>query len=144
MLGIRADERRATLGAFAFLTSLVGSHTVLETARDALFLARLPATHLPFVYLAIAALSLLAARADSRAAAAPAARALAIWTALAAFGTFGLWSLVPDTPTGGHAFGLYALYVWSGLVAAIVLVRFWSLLAEALSITQAKRLYPLV
>ena len=146
LLGIRPDERRAAWSAFAFLTALVASHSVLETARDALFLARLPATQLPVAYIAIAVLSLLAARGDARAArSGHAPRALAVWTAGAALGTFGLWWLLPHAPAGvPAALGLYALYVWSGVVAAIVLVRFWSLLAEAQSITQAKRLYPVI
>jgi ATP:ADP antiporter, AAA family len=146
LLNIRADERRVAWTAFGFLTTLVASHSVLETARDALFLARLPATRLPLVYLAIAVLSLLAARSEARgAAASQVPRALAAWTWGAALGTLGLWWLRPRAPAGMAAeLSLYGLYVWSGVVAAIVLVRFWSLLAEAFSITQAKRLYPAI
>jgi AAA family ATP:ADP antiporter len=145
LLSIRADERGAAWTAFAFLTALVASHSVLETARDALFLARLPATRLPLVYLGIAALSLLASRVQVRGALALALpRALALWTWTAAVGTFGLWWLLPRAPGAAAELSLYALYVWSGVVAAIVLVQFWSLLGDALSITQAKRLYPTI
>jgi AAA family ATP:ADP antiporter len=154
LLSIRADERVAATSALAFLTALVASHSVLETARDALFLARLPATRLPLVYLAIAALSLIASRVQARGnLPARPARALVLWTCVAAAGTFGLWWLLshapagapPRVPAGAFAeLSLYALYVWSGVVAAIVLVQFWSFLAEAFSITQAKRLYPTI
>src|SRR5262245_25114568 len=44
---LRPGERRSTRTAFAFLTGLIASHTLLETARDALFLTRLPSTRLP-------------------------------------------------------------------------------------------------
>ncbi|NUO53777.1 MAG: hypothetical protein HOV80_33435, partial [Polyangiaceae bacterium] len=64
MLGTRPEERAPAWAAFAFQTALITSHTILETARVALVLSRLPATHLPFVYLAIAALSLGIARSE--------------------------------------------------------------------------------
>ena len=63
-LGIRPSERGAVFAAFAFLTALLSSHALLETARDALFLTHLPAGQLPFMYLGVAALSLLLARAE--------------------------------------------------------------------------------
>ena len=40
----------------------MAAHAILETARDALFLARLPATDLPWAYLAIALLATAALR----------------------------------------------------------------------------------
>ena len=36
------------------LFALIASHSILETARDALFLAKVPVTRLPWVFLAIA------------------------------------------------------------------------------------------
>ena len=48
-------ERRSLAAAFVTLFGLVAAHTLLETARDALFLARLPPSQLPWAYLAIAA-----------------------------------------------------------------------------------------
>ena len=60
--GVRPEERRPALVAFATLFGFIGSHAVLETARDALFLAKLPASRLPWMYLAIAAVSLITAR----------------------------------------------------------------------------------
>src|SRR5687768_14638602 len=55
----RADERRVAIGAFLTLFGILAAHTVLETARDALFLARLPADQLPWVYLAMAAVAVV-------------------------------------------------------------------------------------
>lgn len=146
---LRPAERRPTWTAFGFLTLLIASHAVLETARDALFLAGLPATQLPFVYLAIALLSIVIARVEMRSLRAWSQRtALLAWTSLASLGTLLLWWLLPGHSAGGTdaatRFGLYALYVWSGIIAALALTHFWSLLGEALSVTQAKRLYPLI
>lgn len=148
LLSLRAAERRPAWIAFAFLTSLIASHSMLETARDALFLAHLPAARLPWVYLSIALLSLIIARWESKLLrAAPQGAGMLLWTAVAALGTFGFWLLLP-AHDAAHAFReqlvFYGLYVWTGVIAALVLFHFWSQLAAALSVTQAKRLYPLI
>ncbi|RYE88624.1 MAG: hypothetical protein EOO75_13080, partial [Myxococcales bacterium] len=53
-VGVGVDERRDVYGAFASNLGIMAAHTLLETARDAAFLARLPTTHLPWMYLAVA------------------------------------------------------------------------------------------
>lgn len=138
---IKSGERANAGAAFATLFGLIGSHAILEAARDALFLSSIPATRLPWVYLAIAAVSLLvtefqgvvAKRLQGRA-------ALSASTFGAALITFAFWLWLP---TFGRA-GLYALYIWSGVLAALVVVRFWSLVAGIFTVTQAKRLYGFV
>ena len=59
---MRPGERRDAWAAFLTLFGLIASHAVLETARDALFLAKVPATQLPWVFLAVAGLSWTHAR----------------------------------------------------------------------------------
>jgi ATP:ADP antiporter, AAA family len=134
----RKGERRDCWAAFLTLLSLIASHALLETARDALFLARIPAARLPWVFLAIAALSIgtlklhgLVTRGRSP------RRALTSATLFAAAVTLGFFWL--ERRLG--AFGLYALYVWSGLLATFLLVQFWDLVGTRFTITQAKRLY---
>jgi AAA family ATP:ADP antiporter len=39
---------------------------------------------------------------------------------------------------------MYALYVWSGLIATLVLTRFWLLIGGHFTVTKAKRLYPVI
>ena len=51
---VRPDERSDVLAAFLTLLAFMAGHALLETARDALFLASLPARRLPWVYLAAA------------------------------------------------------------------------------------------
>src|SRR5256712_10490270 len=51
---IRPEERPGVTAAFLTLFGILAGHTLLETARDALFLARLPPSQLPWVYLAMA------------------------------------------------------------------------------------------
>ncbi len=59
LLDVRPGERRDTFAAFAALFAVTGGHTLLETARDALFLSKQPASRLPWMYLAIVFAALL-------------------------------------------------------------------------------------
>ena len=138
---VRPDERRDTWTAFAMLFLFIGSHAVLETARDALFLSKVPATQLPWMYLAIAAVSLGTAQLQSHLSRRMRARmALSLWTFVAAVVTGGFWLGFSFLGSGG----LYGLYVWSGVLTTLVLVHFWSLLGDIFSVTQAKRLFGVV
>jgi ATP:ADP antiporter, AAA family len=135
---IRAGERRDVWTAFLTLFALIASHALLETARDALFLAKIPASRLPLMFLAIAVLSVVLVKLNGVATRhLSTRRALSALTLTASAITLGFFAL------GQHlgAWGLYALYVWSGLLATLVLAHFWDLVAERFTITQAKRLY---
>ena len=57
LAGIRPGEGRDTAGAFLTLFGLMTGHSVLETARDALFLAKISPGRLPLVYIGIAAVA---------------------------------------------------------------------------------------
>ena len=63
---VRPDERRDVLGAFLTLLGFMTGHALLETARDALFLASLPARRLPWAYLAIAVIALALGQREPR------------------------------------------------------------------------------
>src|SRR5262245_3441602 len=66
LVDIRAGEGRSIASAFFALLGITAGHTLLETARDALFLAKLPASRLPWMYLAIAGIGLALARVNRR------------------------------------------------------------------------------
>lgn len=55
---IRRQERHEAYFGFFTLFGIMAAHALLETARDSLFLARIPPSHLAWAYLAIALLSL--------------------------------------------------------------------------------------
>ncbi|MEO1174604.1 MAG: hypothetical protein AAFX94_21515, partial [Myxococcota bacterium] len=117
------------------------SHSILEAARDALFLVGLPASRLPIVYLAIGAASLLISELQSYLkGGASRRRTLQGWTAVAGAVTVGFWLTLPALGN----IGLYALYVWSGVVTTLILVHFWTLLSGAFSVTEAKRAYGVI
>ena len=135
---MRPGERRDVWAAFLTLFALIASHALLETARDALFLAKIPTSRLPLMFLAIALLSVGLVKVNGLATKhLSLRRALSMVTLSASAITFGFFAL------GHHlgTWGLYALYVWSGLLATLVLAHFWDLVADRFTITQAKRLY---
>lgn len=135
---MRPGEGRDAWAAFLTLFGLIGSHAVLETARDALFLAKVPASQLPWVFVAVAAVSFGLVRLQSRLTGRLAARPmLAVWTFAAALVTFAFFELYDVLGSAG----LYALYVWSGVLTTLLLVHFWTLVGNLFSVTQAKRLY---
>ncbi|MFT7581315.1 MAG: AAA family ATP:ADP antiporter [Myxococcota bacterium] len=137
---IRRDERRDTWAAFLTLFGILTGHSILETARDALFLAKIPAEQLPWVYLGIAALSLVVVRVQLRLGQRRRRRVLALSLVGCALVTGVFWALLDVMGTAG----LYALYVWSGVLATLVLVHFWTLLANLFSVSQAKRVFGVI
>lgn len=135
LVDIRQQERRTTWAAFATLLAIMTGHTLLETARDALFLSKLPADRLPWMYLVIVVLALVLARVRRTA-----TRGAIVWAlVVGALITAGFWALIMRV--GAKPWILYALYAWSGLFASWVMVQFWTLLGRAHTLTQAKRLY---
>lgn len=62
--GLRSSEARNAWKAFVTLAGMMAGHAMLETARDTLFLSRVPAEQLPWAYLMIAGLALLLTKAN--------------------------------------------------------------------------------
>jgi ATP/ADP translocase len=137
LLDVRPEERRVTLAAFLVLFGGLAAHTILETGRDTLFLTRLPASQLPWMYLVLAAVALLVTR--SRAGTLVTGRSLPTLYAVCAGGTLLLWAVGFRGP-----WALRALYVWTGLVATLTPMAFWLLLGEIYTIAQARRLYGVI
>jgi ATP/ADP translocase len=140
LLPVREGERRPTLLAFGTLLAAMAAHGLLETARDALFLARIPPTRLPFVYLTVAVVAVIATAVGGmrRASGRPSrARGLAYLLVVCAIVTTAFW------PLSGwrDEWVLYALYVWSATVATLLTARFWLVVSEHFTISQAKRVY---
>jgi ATP:ADP antiporter, AAA family len=140
LLFVRPEERRGTVAAFLTIFGTLAAHTLLETARDALFLARLPASRLAIVYLLIALVAVAVSQAPWGRRRASGAFALSRLLGLGAAVTFLFWAL----GRWQSSLELYALYVWTGLLGSLVVLQFWMVLGELYTLTQAKRLYSLV
>jgi ATP/ADP translocase len=137
---IRPEERRQTYAASALIGGIIASHSLLETARDALFLARLPPAQLAWVYLAIAVVSLALFVLQEYSPARSGRTALCAWLIVAAAIDVLLWSIVARSGT----WALYVFYTWTGVFASLVVVRFWTLLGDLFSISLAKRVFSLI
>ncbi|CAN5917678.1 hypothetical protein BH11MYX3_BH11MYX3_14360 [soil metagenome] len=111
------------------------AHALLETARDALFLTKLGPDRLAWAYVAIAVTALAAFVAVRRWNTAHDAR----WMLLA----FLIFALIGTSVLAvalrQSQWAAFVLYVWTGLVASLVVPTFWLLLDAEVKIGEAKR-----
>jgi AAA family ATP:ADP antiporter len=124
------------MAAGAILLLMLAGHTVLETARDSLFLARLSVRQLPWTYGAIAVSALLAAELNGRLRARLGPGSLLLWTL--AIGALGDLAFV--IPFHSHAFWApHAFYVFIAVIATLATSQFWLLSSELFTVVEAKR-----
>lgn len=125
--------------AVGTLFGLVAAHSLLETARDALFLDQLAPTRLPIVYLIVAVLGFGLTDLNARFIRRFGRRnALVVTLALYAMGTtwFNFRPLTPALAMG--------LYVWSALAGSLAVVQFWLFAGETFTSAQSKRFFPAI
>jgi len=145
-----SGERRLIPAAFLSLFGVLCAQTLLETARDTLFLTHLSVAQLPWIHLALALLTLVAGGASAWMARWRASTSMAwssssssrsrsfsssLWLGAAVTAALGL-TLV----RGGRA-AVYLLFLWSGLFSGLSVTKIWTLLAETIDVSRAKRLY---
>jgi ATP:ADP antiporter, AAA family len=132
--------RRIALAPAAILFAILTAHAVLETARDALFLARLGPERLAWAYLAIAGGALLALTALRRWGKLRDPRRLLVGLlVLAAVGTSAIAATITFAPGV-----VFLLYVWTGVVATLVVPSFWTLVDRSARISEAKRVFAVI
>lgn len=140
LFSIRPEDRRNLAVGFISLLVIMTAHAILETARDALFLAGLPATDLPWAYLAIAVLVTIELQLHQRLL--PVFRDRRVLLAMSLFGgalvTLVFWFFMRSV----GPWSLLAFYVWTGLLITVVMIQFWLLLGDSVNVTQAKRIFP--
>ncbi len=138
---VRPDERKDAGAAFLTLFGFMAGHAILEAARDALFLGSLSARRLPWVYLTIALVALVLGQREP-----PFVRRFSTrheltgWLVFASVVTLGFWASIGWAGPWVY----FALYTWSGVLATLVVVRFWTLLSGLFTVIQAKRLFALI
>jgi AAA family ATP:ADP antiporter len=139
---IRREDRRNLVVGFVGLLAIMTAHSVMETARDTLFLTSLPATHLPRAYLAIALLAILELRIHERVLRHVRDRRKLLSASLVfgSFITLSFWAFLEEM----GAWAPFGFYVWTGLLITVVLIEFWLLLDDAVTVTQAKRIFPAI
>jgi AAA family ATP:ADP antiporter len=139
-LGIFVDIRGGEwgVGAGVFLTLLVAisAHAMLETARDALFLAKLAARDLNVVYFAIAGAAMVTAPVGS-----VVSRAFGVRAAFAATALVAAAAAAALFVLRAHSWAIAALYVFSGVLGAALVPQFWALAAATFTVAQGRRLF---
>jgi AAA family ATP:ADP antiporter len=136
LVDVRPGEVRLFLRVFFVLMLTIAGHTVLETARDTLFLSKLPPKMLTLVYVCVAAGMLgitplnvrLTRRAGGR-------NALVVSLLLAAFVTAWFRTRAPS-PTV-----VFSLYVFGTISATVLIGQFWLLVGAIFSAAQSRRLF---
>src|SRR6185369_12368403 len=107
LVDLREGEARPAAQAFAALFGIIAAHTILETARDALFLSKLPPEHLALVYAIVAVVTLAVSELNARFTRRFGKRNALIFTLIvASYGT-SLLHLQATTPAV-----LFVLYAW--------------------------------
>ena len=129
--------KRFARRAFLTLFLILAAHTLTETARDALFLSRLPVTQLPWMYLLVALVSVPVSRVTATFAADPGKSALPVLLLASAAISCCLWMVAG---TRSPAF-LYLLYLWPAVFSSVVIVEFWRSVSDAYTITEAKSIF---
>jgi AAA family ATP:ADP antiporter len=138
---LESDETLHALVLGLVLFSLTSSYTLVKTARDALYLASLPAETLPWVYLGVGAVTLIAAaaftRLTRRASTLETLTGTAMLSAisLAAFG----WLFRVDAP-----WVPVALYLWVNVYGLLLMSQFWVFANSISNPREAKRIYGIV
>jgi ATP:ADP antiporter, AAA family len=137
---IGASSRISRAWPFAVLLfMLVGAHTLLETARDSLFLRTQPVSRLPWVYLAVAVAVLVVTPAQVWVLRRKTGRLVLAATLLVATAlTVAFWAATMNSLV------VNAFYVWTALFSSLVFAQFWLGPAEAFNTGEAKRLFAFI
>jgi len=140
MRRLHAVVRPEVLSATAVLFAILVAHGLLETARDALFLARLGPHLLAAAYLVMAGAALFAVFAVRRWGRVRHPRTMLVgFLALATVGTAVLAVTITRAPVL-----VFVLYVWTGFVATLVVPSFWVAIDRSLRVTEAKRVFGVI
>jgi AAA family ATP:ADP antiporter len=136
LLEIRSGEGRAFWLSFAALALIIGAHTLVETARDTLFLSRLPPERLAYVYVAVAIGTLLATPFSRWLVKWVGARNALIFTLLGSAFGIGWFRLRPHSTVG-----VFGLYVFGGLAITLLVAQFWIVASMLFTSAQGRRLF---
>jgi len=136
LLDYRHGEGRVALQTFGILFLVMAGHTMLETARDALFLSRLPPSQLNIVYIGLAGLSFVVTAGTTSFTRRFGQRNTLVCALLVAAYATTFVHYFPVTPR--VVFGLYFL---SGCIGAVLAPQFWTLAAQLFTVAQGRRLF---
>ena len=126
---------RPALAPAVVLFCIMAAHGLLETARDALFLVHLGPNQLAWAYLAIAVTALGAVAAVRKFRVASEPRSTLIGFLIVA--TVGTGVLAATLMVSSSI--VFVLYVWTGLVATLLVPCFWMVVDRSVRLADAKK-----
>jgi AAA family ATP:ADP antiporter len=138
---LEPGELKNALALGSMLFALTCSYTLVKTARDALFLAELPVSLLPWVYLGVGVLTTITALTFTRA-----TERRPSWQVLA------LAALVAALSLGGFAWLFriraawvpIAFYLWVNVYGLLLMSQFWMFTNSVSNPREAKRIYGVI
>lgn len=140
-LQLEPPEARRALSLALLLGGITASYTLTKTARDAFFLAELPATTLPYVYLGIGVVATVVVAAFTRLTwRMTPARSLG-WVALVGAAVLALFAVMLRFPDRRLP---VALYVWVNVYGLVLVAQFWMFANAVSHAREAKRTFGLV
>lgn len=144
LLGMNHRELRRSLPLFAYLFLTMAGSVASKAARDALFLARFRAEHLPYADIAIAIIVGVVASFYIRAGRRLNLRNLQVASLLGfALSALGFWWW--STFSGDESPALFVLiYVWVGVLSVLGPAQVWTLANFVLTTREAKRTFGLI
>ena len=137
LVDIKRDEIRQTFLMFAYNFLIIASYTIVKSVRDALFIHRVGAGKLPYVYIGIALIAGIVVQGYDRLAQRTKRSHFIIGSNL--FFTLNIlvfWWLF-------HYEWLwlsYGFYIWGDIFIAISVAQFWLTANSVFDLRQAKRL----
>jgi ATP:ADP antiporter, AAA family len=144
LLGLSGRELRRALPLFAYLFLAISGSVASKAARDALFLDRYEAIHLPYVDIAIAVLVGFVASFYIRAGSRTNVRDLQIGSLLAfAVSSVIFWVLASaEARESGVLF--VVIYIWVGVLSVLLPTQVWTLANYVMTSREAKRAFGLI
>ncbi len=136
LFDVRPAESRPVLAAFGSLFFIVVAHTMLETARDAMFLEHVGARALGYMYIGAAALTLAAGAFSAQLGARLGARRALLGAQAASAAGATAFFFAPPT-----AAALTALYGFSVVSGALLVPQLWAATAALFHAGQGRRLF---
>jgi ATP/ADP translocase len=133
---LRSGEGAAFLRAFFVLLLTISAHTMLETARDALFLAKLAPRNLALVYVATAVFTIALTPLSVRLTRAAGAKNALVVSLLATAFAAAWFRIRPPAPAT-----VFSLYVFGALSATLLVGQFWLLAGTLFTAAQSRRLF---
>jgi len=133
---VRPGEWRLAFPSFVALFLTIAAHTTVETARDAIFLARLQARDLTVVYVALAGITIGTTFASTKLTLALGRRRALVCSLVGIAAITALFFFLAPTKKAA-----VALYVFSGVEGAMLVPQFWLLADDLFTVAQARRLF---